>query len=121
LILYRLHRDTRLPSEYNINGENRWNPARTPMLYCAATISLCCLEVLVHTDSDLIPDNLVWSSAELPADPEVFDGMWDVSNVEQTRPFGKNWIDSRRSRDPRAIRHSAAHQRRFQHTREPYA
>jgi hypothetical protein len=29
------------------------------MLYCAAAISLCCLEVLVHTDPDLIPDHLV--------------------------------------------------------------
>ena len=97
MIVYRLHRETRQPFEYNLNRENRWNPARTPMLYCAATISLCCLEILVHTDSDLIPDNLIWSSAQLPADPEIFDGTWDVSNVEQTRPFGKNWIDSRRS------------------------
>lgn len=97
MIVYRLHRDTRQPFEYNLNQENRWNPVRTPMLYCAATVALCCLEVLVHTDSDLIPDNLVWSSGELPADPEIFDGMWDVSNVEQTRPFGKDWIDGRRA------------------------
>ena len=51
----------------------------------------------MHTDSDLIADNLVWSWAELPVDPEVFDGTWNIGNVEQTRPFGKSWIDSRRS------------------------
>ena len=67
------------------------------MLYCAATISLCCLEVLVHTDPDLIPDNLIWSSAALPADPEVLDDVWNVGDLEQTRAFGKEWIASRRS------------------------
>jgi RES domain-containing protein len=97
LIVYRLHRDTRQPFDYNINKENRWNWARTPMLYCAATISLCCLEVLVHTDSDLIPDNLIWSSAELPINPEVLDAVWDIGNVEQTRAFGTKWVASRRS------------------------
>jgi RES domain-containing protein len=97
LIVYRLHRDTRQPFDYNVNKENRWNPARTPVLYCAATISLCCLEVLVHTDPDLIPDNLIWSSAELSINPEVLNGTWDMRNLEQTRTFGKNWIASRRS------------------------
>jgi hypothetical protein len=33
--------DTRQPFEYNTNKDNRWNPARTPMLYSAATVSLC--------------------------------------------------------------------------------
>lgn len=97
MILYRLHRDTRKASEYNLNQENRWNPARTPMLYCGGSVSLCCLEVLVHTDPDLIPDNLVWSYAELLSVPESFDEHWDTSNVESTRPYGKYWIDSRRS------------------------
>ncbi len=97
MIAYRLHRDTRQPADYSLNRESRWNPARTPMLYCAATVSLCCLEVLVHTDSDLIPDNMVWSWAELPVDPENFDGNWDITEVEQTRWFGKRWIDSRGS------------------------
>jgi RES domain-containing protein len=97
LILYRLHRDTRKAYEYNLNKENRWNPARTPMLYCGASVSLCCLEVLVHTDADLIPDNFIWSYAELPVEPEIFEEPWDVSNIESTRSFGKYWIDSRRS------------------------
>jgi RES domain-containing protein len=64
------------------------------MLYGASTVSLCCLEVLVHTDPDLIPDNLVWSWAELPADPEELDYRWDVADVGQTRVAGKSWIDS---------------------------
>ena len=97
MIVYRLHRDTRQPFEYNFNKDNRWNPARVPMLYCASSIALCCLEVLVHTDPDLIPDNYVWSWVELPALPEVFEGQWDIGNVEQTRQYGKYWIDSRRS------------------------
>jgi len=76
------------------------------MLYCAASVSLCCVEVLVHTDADLVPDNFVWSWAQLPADPEEFEAIWNIDNLEQTRPFGKSWIDSRRSvalRVPSAI------------------
>jgi len=67
------------------------------MLYCGGSVSLCCLEVLVHTDPDLIPDNLVWSYAELSVAPEVFNEPWDISSVETTRSYGKHWIDSRRS------------------------
>jgi RES domain-containing protein len=64
------------------------------MLYCASTASLCCLEVLVHTDPDLLPDNLVWSWAELPA---VLDDVWNIADVEETRAAGKRWIDSLQS------------------------
>jgi hypothetical protein len=39
LTVYRLHRDTPQPFEYTINKENRRNPARIPMLYCAAVLS----------------------------------------------------------------------------------
>lgn len=67
------------------------------MVYCGASVSLCCLEVLVHTDADLIPDNLAWSYAKLPVDPEIFEETWDILNVDQTRAYGKYWIDSRRS------------------------
>ncbi|MGD0617326.1 MAG: RES family NAD+ phosphorylase [Bryobacteraceae bacterium] len=97
MTVYRLHRHTRQPSEYNPRGEGRWNPTGIPMLYSASTVSLCCLEVLVHTDPDLIPDNLIWSWGELPADPEVLDYRWSIADVGQTRVAGKRWIDSRRS------------------------
>lgn len=67
------------------------------MLYSAGSLALCCLEVLVHLDPDTIPDNYAWSWSELPAEPEVFEGKWDITNVEETRRLGKSWIDSRRS------------------------
>lgn len=67
------------------------------MLYCACSVSLCCLEVLVHTDPDLIPDNLVWSWVDLPSEPEVFDGGWRITDPGLTRSFGKRWIDGRGS------------------------
>ena len=67
------------------------------MPYCSGTVSLCCLEVLVHTDPDLIPDNLVWSWAALSADPVALDDVWHIADLEQTRAAGKRWIDSRRS------------------------
>ena len=67
------------------------------MLYCASSVSLCCLEVLVHTDSDLIPDNLTWSWAQLPAEPEQLPDERHPANLERTRALGKRWIDSRSS------------------------
>jgi len=95
LIVYRLHRQIRHPSEYNLNRESRWNPARTPLLYSASSVSLCCLEVLVHTDPDLIPDNLVWSWAELPEDPETLLYRSRLTDIERTRAAGRRWINSR--------------------------
>jgi RES domain-containing protein len=67
------------------------------MLYCASSISLCCLEVLVHTDPDLIPDNLVWSMAQLPAEPEWLHDIRNVADLQETRSAGKLWIESGRS------------------------
>jgi hypothetical protein len=88
LIVSRLHRDIRKPSDYSFIAQ-RWNPALTGMLYCAANVALCCLEVLVHTDGDTIPDNYVWSYAELSSEPEVFDGAWDIGNLDLTRWYGR--------------------------------
>ena len=70
---------------------------RAPRCSIALLRSHYAVEVLVHTDPDLIPDNLIWSSAALPADPEVLDRVWNIGDFEQTRAFGKEWIASRRS------------------------
>ncbi|SOD80926.1 RES family NAD+ phosphorylase [Spirosoma fluviale] len=34
----------------------RWNPVGTPMVYTSTTVSLCVLEILVHTDKSLLPN-----------------------------------------------------------------
>jgi len=48
----------------------RWNSARRPMVYTAATPSLAMLEVLVHLDlpAELLPDDLRLLTIEIPDD-----------------------------------------------------
>jgi RES domain-containing protein len=48
---------------------NRWNHKDTAMIYCAATASLCMLEVLVH--SDTIPRDMVTISVDIPEDVAI--------------------------------------------------
>lgn len=46
----------------------RWNLPGTAIVYTSATISLAALEILVHTDSDILPVNQIIRSAEIPDD-----------------------------------------------------
>lgn len=77
----------------------RWNLAGTPMVYLAGGRALAILEVLVHTDSDLVPRQWLYrvdvpehvsveiiSNAKLPAD-------WDsVPHGVATQEFGTAWV-----------------------------
>jgi len=54
----RVHRRARAANNYegSLLYANRWNPEGTPMLYASTTLSLCCLETLVHTvDATIMP------------------------------------------------------------------
>ncbi len=46
----------------------RWNHPGTPVVYASAALSLAALEVFVHLEPDLAPDDLVAISAFLPAE-----------------------------------------------------
>jgi RES domain-containing protein len=46
-----------------LNG-GRWNPKGTPILYCAATASLCALEVLANSAG--LPAGMVVIAADVP-------------------------------------------------------
>lgn len=70
MIVWRLQRATF--REHWQSGEGarrfpgRWNSAGTPLVYCATTPELAVLEMLVHTDPDLIPDDLEHLEIQLP-------------------------------------------------------
>lgn len=44
----------------------RWNPKGLPAVYAAATQSLAALEILVHVDTDLVPNDFVLFAVDIP-------------------------------------------------------
>ncbi len=85
----------------------RWNEPGMPMLYCAQSRALACLETMVHLNTVDLPLNRYLVEIEIP------DDIWAAAQVEtpaslpvgwEARPagrvslaFGSEWIASRRS------------------------
>lgn len=61
----------------------RWNRVGTPMVYCASALSLCALEILVH--SATLPRGFVAIRVEAPLDSTV--ERWDLASLPA------NWRD----------------------------
>jgi RES domain-containing protein len=97
--LFRLHRRNRAAADYqgSLIQPNRWNPAGVPMLYCSATLSLACLEVLVHLGPDQIPPDYVYSSAEVTIREEAAQFRGELGDEGATQRFGHSWAASRKS------------------------
>ena len=94
--IVRIHRRARAANNFDgsLQYANRWNYKGTPMLYGSTALSLCCLEILVHTvDARIIPPGLVWSWTELER-VGVLDFQWDVHNERLTRQAGQDWINN---------------------------
>ncbi len=49
----------------------RWNPPNIPVIYTSATLSLATLEYLVNLDSDLLPEDRVALSADIPSQLKI--------------------------------------------------
>lgn len=82
----------------------RWNQKGVPVVYTSGTRSLAALELLVHTDPGLLPDDLVVTPADLAdVDVETFDrsslpANWrDVPAPEALAELGVEWVRSVRS------------------------
>jgi RES domain-containing protein len=70
------------------------------MLYCASTLSLACLEALVHVSIDELPPDYVYSIAEVPVSSGVETAAWAhgfLNDEKRTREAGREWADSRRT------------------------
>jgi RES domain-containing protein len=61
------------------------------MLYAAESLALCCVEVLVHLDKTEMPNDYVWSRAELLPEPQFlrYGDLWDE---ESTQLAGRLWV-----------------------------
>ena len=69
MIVYRISKEKYHKDISGIGSRiygGRWNYKGFPTLYTSETRALCTLELLVHTDNDLLPPNLKLLSIEIP-------------------------------------------------------
>jgi RES domain-containing protein len=88
------------------NGEGakkyggRWNPSGLAVVYTSESLALAAFEALVHADSDLLPDNLVILSAEIPdtlsirtITPKELPAHWQAIPAPRAlQAIGTEWI-----------------------------
>ncbi|HEY2029552.1 MAG TPA: RES family NAD+ phosphorylase [Myxococcales bacterium] len=82
----------------------RWNFRGTRMVYTSSSRSLALLEKLVHTDSDLLPADLVFIGADFAdelvetLDPTTISPNWrDPQPPPELAAFGSRWAAENRS------------------------
>lgn len=80
----------------------RWNPPGVPLVYSASHLSLATLEMLVHLESDELPDTLATFEVAVPDDAtETLDRVpdeWFTDPLQrQSRRYGDTWATEARS------------------------
>jgi RES domain-containing protein len=84
--------------------EGRWNFAGVPMVYTSASLALAAIELFVHLDPSVAPDDLVSAQARIPdelrrdkiAIEELPSGWRRIDNRE-LRQLGTDWARSKKS------------------------
>lgn len=81
----------------------RWNEAGVAMVYCASSLALAAMEIFVHMDPSVAPDDLVAVEIAAPDDVAVEEvGLrllpkrWRATEVE-TAEMGTAWARSGRT------------------------
>jgi RES domain-containing protein len=95
-------------AEQPLDGEGarlfggRWNSVGVPMVYTSAHISLAILELLVHVDTDLVPDDWVLIEVMIP-DSAVIQNVaaaklppdWRAFPVpDRVQALGDTWVQA---------------------------
>ncbi len=62
------------------------------MLYASQSLSLACIEILVHLDKGQLPRDFVWSTAELPGSPDLLP-FQDISDIAACQSAGRLWVN----------------------------
>lgn len=82
----------------------RWNSRGVPMVYCSSSLALAAIELFVHLEPNLQPDDLVSIAAELPSGepaqkptPETLPPEWWSDDFESLRKLGDAWIRDKTS------------------------
>ncbi|MGC1463992.1 MAG: RES family NAD+ phosphorylase [Terracidiphilus sp.] len=82
----------------------RWNSPGTPMVYASTSLALAAIELFVHLEPNLQPDDLVSIAAILPLgeppqrlSPDKLPSAWWTDDFEPLRAVGDAWIRGKRS------------------------
>ena len=77
----------------------RWNTPGVPMVYCSSSLALAAIELFVHLEPNLQPDDLVAIAAHLPEDelpqcldPGLLPAEWWTDDFDPLRTLGDKWI-----------------------------
>ncbi len=97
-----VHRE--LDGRGGLFASGRWHTIGRPVVYAASQLSLAALEVLLHTDPDLIPDDHRAFELDVPEDmrsdrldASTFPPEWRSPAFEGCRPIGDAWLATRRA------------------------
>ncbi len=81
----------------------RWNEAGVPMVYCATSLALAAMEMFVHLDPSVAPEDMVAVEVAAPDDLAVEEvalrslpKQWRATEVETTE-VGTAWARSGRT------------------------
>lgn len=82
----------------------RWNSPGVPMVYASSSLALAAIELFVHLEPNLQPDDLVSVAATLPAGeptqcltPDKLPPNWWTDDFEPLRSLGDAWIRDKTS------------------------
>jgi len=81
----------------------RWSPPGFAVVYSAESLALACLEILVHTDAEELPKELVAVSAEIPGlvkplrlESSSLPANWrQYPAPESLQAIGRGWLQKR--------------------------
>lgn len=104
MIVYRISKKKWAKDLSGTGAENaggRWNPKGIPVLYTSVYSSLAILELLVHLDHDLLPNDLVVSRIFIPDGSVKELSLADLPKNWRDSPapdplkeWGRNWINA---------------------------
>jgi RES domain-containing protein len=82
----------------------RWNTPGVPMVYSSTSLALAAIELFVHLEPNLMPDDLVAICATLPngeptqsLEPDKLPSTWWTDDFEPLRAIGDRWIRDKTS------------------------
>jgi RES domain-containing protein len=107
--VWRICRERHVATAFSGDGARwfgaRWNAAGVPVVYTSLSLSLAVVEMFVHLNVAVEPEDLVSIEAELPGD--VLDAErvaikdlpvdWRLVDHPALRAIGAEWVRSRRS------------------------